>query len=304
MARHHLVVAALASACLAGAGAAHPGHVAESAVVAPASPDRFLTVDGVRFRLRDEGPRDAPAIVLIHGFTFSLDSWDAWAMDLAKDHRVIRFDLAGHGQSGADLRQHYDTATRVRQLGLLLDALHVRHATVAGNSFGGLVAWTFAAAHPSRVDRLILVDSAAFSINGVTEKPVPVPPAMRAYLLDPSPAAVAFSAAAIFAHPERLSSARLDQMRALIARNGPALVAHLEQFTLPDPRPALATIKAPTLILWGRSDKVVPVAQADQIAAAIPGSKLIIYDDVGHAPQEEASAASIADVRTFLNDNK
>ena len=56
MARHHLVVAALAAACLAGAGAAHPGHAADSAVVTPAAPDRFLTVDGVRFRLRDEGP--------------------------------------------------------------------------------------------------------------------------------------------------------------------------------------------------------------------------------------------------------
>ena len=304
MGRHHLVVAALAAACLTGVGAAHPEHHSGDAVTAPATPDRFLTVDGVRFRLRDEGPRTAPAIVLIHGFTFSLDSWDAWAADLSRDNRVIRFDLAGHGQSGPDPDERYDTATRVRQLGLLLDALHVRKATVAGNSFGGLVAWNFAARSPSRVDRLILVDSAAFSINGVTEKPVPVPPAMRAYLLAPSPAAVAYSAAAIFAHPERLSAARLDQMRALIARNGPALVAHLEQFTLPDPKAALATIKAPTLILWGRADKVVPVAQADQLAAAIPGSKLIIYDDVGHAPQEEASAASIADVRMFLNDNK
>ncbi len=273
MGRHHLVVAALAAACLAGVGAAHPEHHSGDAVTAPATPDRFLTVDGVRFRLRDEGPPDAPAIVLIHGFTFSLDSWDGWAADLSRDHRVIRFDLAGHGQSGADPHQRYDTATRVRQLGLLLDALHVWKATVAGNSFGGLVAWNFAASSPSRVDRLILVDSAAFSINGVTEKPVPVPAAMRAYLLAPSPAAVAYSAAAIFAHPERLSAARLDQMRALIARNGPALVAHLQQFTLPDPRPALATIEAPTLILWGRADKVVPVAQADQLAAAIPGSK-------------------------------
>jgi pimeloyl-ACP methyl ester carboxylesterase len=301
---HHLIVAALAAACLAGVGAAHPEHHAADAVTAPATPDRFLTVDGVHFRLREEGPRNAPAIVLIHGFTFSLESWDAWAADLSRDHRVIRFDLAGHGQSGPDPDQRYDTATRVRQLARLLDALHVRKATVAGNSFGGLVAWNFAASSPSRVDRLILVDSAAFSINGVTEKPVPVPPAMRAYLLAPSPAAVAYSAAAIFAHPERLSTARLDQMRGLIARNGPALVAHLEQFTLPDPRPALAMIKAPTLLLWGRADKVVPVAQADQLAAAIPDSKLIIYDDVGHAPQEEASTASIADVRMFLNDNK
>lgn len=254
--------------------------------------------------MRDEGPRNAPPVLLIHGYTFSLESWDAWAADLARDHRVIRFDLAGHGLSGPMPRGDYGTAARVRQLGKLMDKLGLARATIAGNSFGGLVAWNFAARYPRRIDRLILVDSAAFSINGVTEKPVAVPPAMRAYLLDPQPAAVAWSAGTIFAHPQRLTPARLDQMRAMIARNGPALVAHLEQFTLPDPLPSLARIKAPTLILWGRADKVVPVAQAEQLAAAIPGSKLIIYDDVGHAPQEEAAAASLTDVREFLNQSK
>ncbi len=217
---------------------------------------------------------------------------------------MIRFDLAGHGLSAPDPRGRYGTADRVRQLGKLMDKLGITRATIAGNSFGGLVAWSFAAANPRRVDRLILVDSAAYSINGVTERPVPVPPAMRGYLLDPKPAAVAYSARTIFAHPERLTPDRLELMRAMIVRNGPALVAHLEQFTLPDPQAALGRITAPTLILWGRADKLIPVAQAGQLAAAIKGSKLIIYDDVGHAPQEEATAASIADVRTFLNNDK
>lgn len=270
----------------------------------PAAADRFVTVEGVRFRIREEGPRSAPPIILIHGFTFSLESWDGWAADLARDHRVIRYDLAGHGLSGPDPHGQYGTAERVRQLGRLMDRLGIARATIAGNSFGGLVAWNFAVAQPNRVDRLILVDSAAYSINGVTEKPVPVPDMMRGYLLDPKPAAVAFSAGAIFAHPERLSADRLTLMQAMIARNGPALVAHLEQFTLPDPRPALGRITVPTLVLWGRADKVIPVAQASELAAAIKGSKLIIYDDVGHAPQEEAAAASMADVRAFLNNSK
>jgi pimeloyl-ACP methyl ester carboxylesterase len=182
-----------------------------------------------------------------------------------------------------------------------MNQLHIRKAVIAGNSFGGLVAWNFAALYPERVNRLILVDSAAFSINGVTERPVAVPAMMRTYLQAPTPAAVAGSAGAIFAHPERLSAERLALMRAMIARNGPALIAHLEQFTLPEPRPALAGITAPTLILWGRADRVIPVTQAADLAAAIRGSHLIIYDDVGHAPQEEASSRSIADVRTFLN---
>lgn len=304
MVRHRLIALSMFAAALpvfpVAASAASPAV----ASISPVAADRFVTIEGARIRVREEGPRNAPPILLIHGYTFSLESWDAWAADLARDHRVIRFDLAGHGLSGPVPRGDYGTAARVRQLGKLMDKLGLARTTIAGNSFGGLVAWNFAARYPRRIDRLILVDSAAFSINGVTEKPVAVPPAMRAYLLDPQPAAVAWSAGTIFAHPERLTPARLDQMRAMIARNGPALVAHLEQFTLPDPLPSLARIKAPTLILWGRADKVVPVAQAEQLAAAIPGSKLIIYDDVGHAPQEEAAAASLTDVREFLNQSK
>ncbi|MBD3759829.1 alpha/beta hydrolase [Rhizorhabdus sp.] len=305
MVRHRLIALSMLVAALpaipVALSAARPAVVAS---LPSAEADRFVTIEGARIRVRDEGPRNAPPVLLIHGYTFSLESWDAWAADLARDHRVIRFDLAGHGLSGPMPRGDYGTAARVRQLGKLMDKLGLARATIAGNSFGGLVAWNFAARYPRRIDRLILVDSAAFSINGVTEKPVAVPPAMRTYLLDPQPAAVAWSAGTIFAHPQRLTPARLDQMRAMIARNGPALVAHLEQFTLPDPLPSLARIKAPTLILWGRADKVVPVAQAEQLAAAIPGSKLIIYDDVGHAPQEEAAAASLTDVREFLNQSK
>ena len=148
----------------------------------------------------------------------------------------------------------------------------------------------------------MLVDSAAWSINGVTEKPAPVPPAMRAYLLNPQPAMVRASAGLIFADPAQLTAARQDMMHDMIARpgNGPALVAHLEQFTLAGPEPDLALISAPTLILWGRADRVIPVEQAWLLHQAIKGSKLVIYEGVGHAPQEEAAAQSLNDLRHFL----
>jgi pimeloyl-ACP methyl ester carboxylesterase len=275
---------------------------ANQAASAATPAERMMMIEGASVRVRIEGPTTAPPILLVHGFSFSLESWDAWAADLARDHRVIRYDLSGHGLSGPDPQGQYGTQARVRQLVALMDSLGVRRAVIAGNSFGGQVAWNLAAQHPERVERLVLIDSAAFSINGVTEKPVAVPDIMRAYLLAPSPAAVAFSATAIYAHPEKLPAGRLEQMRAMIARpgNGPALVSHLEQFTLPAPEDALARIKAPTLILWGRADRVVPVDHAERIAAAIPGARTIIYDDVGHAPQEEASAQTLTDLRAFL----
>lgn len=265
--------------------------------------DRFVTVDNTRIRVRETGPRGAPPIILIHGFSFSLESWDAWAADLARDHRVIRFDLAGHGLSDADARQRYGTTDRVAMLAGLMDALHIRHATLAGNSFGGLLAWRMAAEQPQRVDRLVLIDSAAYSIYGVGDRPVPVPPTTRAYLLAPTPAAVTLSAAMIFADPARLSPERLALMHDMIARpgNGAALVAHLERFTLPAPDAALARITAPTLILWGTADRLIPVAQADRLAAAIPGAALIKYEGVGHAPHEEIPVRTLADVRRFLS---
>jgi len=287
------------SACVAAAPDTPPVSPIADTTHAPA--DRMVRAGDVTLRVRMEGPADAPPVILIHGFTFSLESWDAWASDLARDHRVIRYDLAGHGQSAADPRQGYGTHERVERLRALMDALGLERATLAGNSFGGLIAWNFAALHPDRTDRLILIDSAAYSINGVTEKPVPVPPAMRAYLLAPTPEGVAFSAAQIFAHPERLSPERLALMREMIARNGPELIAHLERFTLPEPTALLGQIKAPTLILWGSADKVIPVEQAARLAAAIPGARSIIYGDVGHTPQEEAPERTLADVRSFLS---
>lgn len=296
-----LALALLVVGCAATAPeqATPPPH----ATVASASTqaDRMVQLDGLRLRVRIEGPADAPPVILIHGFTFSLESWNAWAADLSRDHRVIRYDLAGHGLSDADPRQGYGTRDRVERLRSLMDALGIERATLAGNSFGGLIAWNFAALHPDRVEKLILVDSAAYSINGVTEQPVPVPPVMRAHLLAPTPAGVATSAALVFAHPELLTPNRLTQMREAIARNGPELVAHLERFTLPEPTALLGQIRAPTLILWGSADRIIPVDHAARLAAAVPGARFIIYEDVGHAPQEEAPDRTIADVRSFLS---
>lgn len=295
----------LLAAVPATAHALATSPAAENAV-APTVQDQFMDIDGARIRVRIEGPASAPPIVLIHGFSFSLETWDGWAADLAKNYRVVRYDLSGHGLSSPDPAMRYATQDRVKQLKQLLKHLHIRKAVLAGNSYGGLVAWNFAAQFPRSVDKLILIDSAAYTINGVTEEPAPVPPAMHHFLMRPTPEGVAYSASQIFAHPEKLTPERLLLMRAMIARpeNGPALLAHLEQFTLPTPGARLAQIKAPTLILWGRADKVIPVAHAELLSAAIPRSKLIIYDDVGHVPQEEAASQSLTDVSEFLKNQR
>ena len=128
-------------------------------------PSEFLDVLGATLHVRDTGPRDAPAVVLLHGFGSSLQTWDAWAADLERDHRVIRYDLPGFGLTGRDPGGYTDERGIAVLLGLL-DRLGVVRASIIGNSMGGRIAWRFAAAHPERMDKLVLISPDGFASPG------------------------------------------------------------------------------------------------------------------------------------------
>ena len=238
--------------------------------------DRLVDIDGVMARVRSEGPADAPVIVMVHGFSYSLESWDGWAEDLSADHRVIRMDLPGHGLTGPDPLQRYSVPQTVEFLGALLDELGLDHVTLAGNSLGGLVSWRLAAQRPDLVDRLVLVAPGAYSINGVTDQPVAVPMGVSFYLTSAPEAMVAAASAGLYGD------------------------VRLEVFPLPDPTADLARVQAPALVLWGGRDVMIPVEQAARIAADLPQAELIIHDDLGHILHEEDPARTVADVRAFL----
>jgi len=98
----------------------------------------------------DTGPRDAQAVVLLHGFGANLHSWDDWAKDLERDHRVIRFDLPGFDLSGTGPTGDYTDARSIAVLSALLDKLKLPRVTLIGHSMGGRLAWSFVAAHPEQ----------------------------------------------------------------------------------------------------------------------------------------------------------
>ncbi len=264
--------------------------------------DRFVEIAGVRVRIREEGNPSAPPIVLIHGFTHSLETWNGWAEALKPDYRVIRYDLLGHGLTGPDPNERYAPNERSAYLGEILSALEIETATIAGNSLGGLAAWRFAADHPDRVSALILISPGAYPLNGVSNEPAEIPAAMKAYLLTAPEAGVRASAELIYADASKITEDRLTVMRDMIRRqgNGEALIKSLEEFTLPDPTEMLSRITAPTLILWGEDDIIIPIEQGRQIENAITDARLVSYPGVGHAAQEEAPAQTVADVVAFL----
>ena len=268
-------------------------------------PADFLTVDGMRLHVRDSGPKDAPAVILLHGFGGSVHTWDDWARGLEQQHRVIRFDQPGAGLSAPDRLDQYTDARGMQVLIALMDQLGVQRASLAGHSMGGRLAWRFAASHPQRVHKLVLVAPDGFASPGFDYGKAPevgwVTGLLR-YTL-PRPLLRA-SLKPAYADPAAMTDARVARYHALMLAPGnrDALLSRMRQLVLQPPGPVLARITAPTLLLWGEADAMIPVANAADYQRAMPQARLVALPGVGHLPQEEAPDASLAAVAAFLQD--
>jgi pimeloyl-ACP methyl ester carboxylesterase len=270
-----------------------------------AAPADFLNVAGLRLHLRDTGPRAGPVVILLHGFGSSLQTWDAWVGVLQARMRVIAFDLPGFGLTGADPSGDYSDARTVAVLGLTMDALGVRHASLVGNSLGGKIAWNFAAENPARVDKLVLVSPDGFASPGFEYDKAPDVPAMLRLLpyVLPTPM-VRMTLAPAFANPSKLYPALVRRYRDMMLAPGVrrAMLARMAQVRLTPPEPALRRITAPTLLLWGERDAMIPVTNAADYLRTLPHARLVALPGLGHVPQEEAPAESLAPVKAFLED--
>lgn len=273
-------------------------------------PSQFIAVDGLQVHLRDEGPRDDPVpIVLLHGTSASLHTWDGWAGALRGQRRVIRFDLPGFGLTGPNAQNDYSTEAYVRFVRGVVDRLGVLRFTIAGNSLGGQVAWSVAAAMPQRVDRLVLVDASGYPPESITG-PVSVPlgfriamtPGLRLLAEYTLPRGVVeASLRNVYGDPSRVTPELVDLYMAMTLRAGNrhALARRLEQGYTGDVA-RLAAITAPTLVLWGGRDRLTPLEFGPRFARDIAGAKLVVLDGLGHVPHEEDPARSVAEVKQFL----
>jgi pimeloyl-ACP methyl ester carboxylesterase len=268
-----------------------------------AYPGDYSVVDGVRLRLRDTGPRGAPAVILLHGFGSSLDTWEPWAEALSAHYRVIRFDLPGFGLTGPDPSGDYTDVRGMKILMGLMDQLGVARASLIGNSLGGRIVWNFAAAHPDRVTRLVLVSPDGFASEGFAYDQTPETPLiMRALPYVTPRSLLRANLAAAYARPEALSKATLTRYHDLLLAPGvrQAVLARMEQVKLHDPVPMLARIKSPTLLLWGEKDAIIPISNAADYLRDLPHASLVRLPNLGHVPFEEDPAASLVPLQNFL----
>jgi pimeloyl-ACP methyl ester carboxylesterase len=274
-------------------------------------PSDFIDVKGQIVHLRDEGPRSAAlTVVLLHGTSASLHTWEGWVKVLARHARVITLDLPGYGLTGpftgAYVAGGYRGDNVARLVIDVLDALGVERFAIGGNSYGGEISWRVASLVPDRVLRLILVCSGGARFEsqslplGWHIARLPVLGALSEHFLPR--ALVAQGLATAYADPGRVSPELVDRYYELTLREGNrrALGERLRQLERGADIDRLAKLQLPTLILWGRLDRIVPLAVADVFRNAIVGSQLVVFDDLGHVPQEEDPARTVEPVIRFL----
>jgi pimeloyl-ACP methyl ester carboxylesterase len=263
--------------------------------------------DGARLHYRDRGPRDAPVLVLLHGSNSSLFDWEPWSESLSDKFRVVTVDLPGHGLTGAVPNGDYSEQGMTVFVKGFADKLGLGRFALGGNSMGGGVAARFTELYPGRVTHLILVDAVGLQSQFGDRIPLAFRlarvPIINRLLLRVTPRSlVAEGLNDAVLHKRVLTDQMIDQYWDFARMTGtrPATVA---RFRLPPDdfvRDHIGAIKAPTLILWGKQDRLIPVAAAHAWAKAIRGARLIVYPHTGHLPMEEEPAETAGAVRAFL----
>ncbi len=272
------------------------------------TPSVFIGVAGMKMHLRDEGPKeDGRPIVLLHGTGSSLHAWEGWAEALKGRRRVIRFDLPGFGLTGPSPDGIYTIDNDVRLVIAILDHFGIERCVLGGNSLGGTVSWRTALSYPSRVEMLILVDS-----GGYPAHPISVPigfqlariPGINWLLQNTLPRSLVEQGLRnVFGDPSKVTQEMVDRSVELTQREGNrrALIERYRQRASATLAHRIPELKLPTLIIWGGRDRLIPPDDAERFHHDIAGSTLVIFDDLGHAPEEEDPAQTVLAVKRFLN---
>lgn len=272
------------------------------------APSQFLALgNGLTVHVRDEGPRAAPVIVLLHGSNADLHAWDAWTALLTRQYRVIRFDQLGHGLTGPSPTRDYSPRAFDATVSDVTAKLGVTKFVLAGNSMGGGHALHYALAHADQVTALVLIDSGGAPPSG--KQPgnigftIARTPVLRNLVLNVTPRALIDKSLHQSVWNQAVATpAAVDRYWELLRYPGNRQ-ATLDRFSggWQSFTPVqLATLKLPVLILWGAHDRIIAVQASQWFQQAIAGSTLIIYRDAGHLPMEEVAQRSADDLTAWL----
>lgn len=271
----------------------------------------FMPINGIQMHFRDQGlTTDSLPIVLIHGTSSSLHTWEPWVSELKATKRIITFDLPAYGLTGPNANHDYSQKAYVEFLDSLLIKLNISKCILGGNSLGGSVSWNYAIEHSEKIKKLILIDAGGYPINS-TSIPIAFKLAKVPFfnnLLDyiTPKAMVESSVKNVYFDPSKVSNEFINRYYELTLREGnraafrERLASSKNSISKNNTSQLIKTIKVPTLILWGDHDHLIPVASAYKFHEDLPNDTLVILKNLGHVPMEEDPKASIIAVKEFI----
>ncbi len=257
---------------------------------------KFMVLMGLNVHYKDEGDAtDTNPLVLIHGTSSSLLTWDSSARILQKQHRIIRLDLPGYGITGPNPEREYGFDYYTTFLDSFLNRLQVKHCTLAGNSLGGGIVWNYTLVYPEKVSKLILVDAVGFTSstksNGALGFKLAQMPVMNQLLKVITPKfLVKKSLEDVYGDKTKVTTVLVDQYYDMLLRTGnrQAILDRMQKGFESNNSEKMKEIKTPTLIIWGEKDQLIPVDCAYLFKKSIVNSELEILKGVGHVPMEES----------------
>lgn len=255
---------------------------------------QFMPLMGMQVHYRDEGNnKDSVPLLLIHGTSSSLNTFDSVVLLLKNNRRVITLDLPAFGLTGPNQTNDYSFAYYNVFLDSFLTTLNVQKCDIGGNSLGGGIAWEFAVAFPEKVRKLILIDASGYPIKnakGSIGFKLASTPIINNLLLYITPKAlVRASLKGIYYDQNRVTDAQVDRYHdmAISKGNRSALLSMFKKGRKHN-ESLIGSITKPTLIIWGDKDGLIPVENAYLFEKNIKGSKLVVLKNIGHVPMEEA----------------
>lgn len=265
----------------------------------------FMPLMGMNVHYRDQGnPNDSVPLILIHGTSSSLHTFEEVVKRIKKNRRVITLDMPAFGLTGPNDNNEYSFKYYSQFLDSFLTKLNIPLCDIGGNSLGGGISWQFATYYPNKVRKLILIDATGYptmNAKGSIGFKIASTPVINNVMLFITPKAlVSASLKGIYHDPSIINQEQIDRFHdmAIAKGNRKALLAIFKKGLEQEPD-KIKTIQKPTLIIWGDKDGLIPVQNATLFNKDIKGSKLVILKNIGHVPMEEDPAATAALINEF-----
>jgi pimeloyl-ACP methyl ester carboxylesterase len=268
---------------------------------------KFMDILGMKVHYRDEGvATDSVPLILLHGMSSSLNTWDSVVIDLKPHKRVISLDLPGFALTGPSPENAYNFPYYSKFIDSFTTRLQIKRFILVGNSMGGAISWNYALHNPSRLAKMVLVDAAGYPKKGESGSlgfKLASTPVINNLLLYVTPKAlVRKSLETVYYDQSRVTDAQVERFHDVAIREGnrEAALQIFKGSFKGDPN-QIKSIKTPTLILWGDKDNLIGVNNVDNFLKDIQGSKAEIYKNIGHVPMEEVPGKVASSILRFLN---